>query len=449
MTEQNSYPTLDPQGKLAKKPHRRVRWGRIVLLLIIIGLMGAFAVIRWGLGIKDFKTFTKITDLVGDKITKKPPFHKRDKVNILVLGADVTFGSPFSRTDVIKLVSIDMKTKRMAVLTIPRDTWVELPNGRNGRINGAYSMGTSQDPKDHIDNAINTVEKLISDNSGEPIEIQYFLRLQPEGLVKIIDKMGGVKLDVEKKMKYSDPSQNLFIDLEPGVQMLNGYNAMCYARFRHDKEGDYGRIERQKKLFKALATKMKDPNEKMRVASCAGDIMDMMYSNLALNDMLAMKDLVSQIGMADIDANSFTLPTTPTRIGGASVVQVNAPEEVQPVLKDFLDGPRPTIVVLNGSKTPDQTKKIKDLIDSTKYNIIGVGNTKVPMPVTAIYAPEKFKTAAQEVAATLGLKVEVNTAIATAPAMKKEKKGATDVPTGQITVVIGDDYTEPVTKTTQ
>jgi LCP family protein required for cell wall assembly len=336
----------------------------------------------------------------------------------------------------------------MSVLTIPRDTWVELPNGRNGRINGAYSMGSSKDPKDHIDNAINTVAKLVSANSGEAIDIQYFVRLQPEGLVKIIDKMGGVKLDVEKKMKYSDPSQNLFIDLEPGMQLLNGYNAMCYARFRHDKEGDYGRIERQKKLFKALATKMKDPNEKIRVASCAGDIMEMMYTNLSLNDMLSLKDLISGVGMADIDANSFTLPTHPERIGGAAVVVVNGPEDVEPVLKDFLDGPRPTIVLLNGTKTAGQTKKIEELIDSTKYNIIGVGNTKVPMPVTTIYAPKKFVTSAQEVATSLGLAVEIETKTV-APAMKKEKKGITDVPSGQITVVIGDDYTEPDKTTTQ
>jgi LCP family protein required for cell wall assembly len=448
MTEQNSYPTLDPQGTLTKKPRRRVRWGRIILLLIIICLAGAFAAIRWGLGIKDMKTAFWAVKGAVEKVNKVPPFHKRTKVNILVLGADVTFGSPFSRTDVIKLVSVDMKTRRMSVLTIPRDTWVELPNGRNGRINGAYSMGSSKDPKDHIDNAINTVAKLVSANSGEAIDIQYFVRLQPEGLVKIIDKMGGVKLDVEKKMKYSDPSQNLFIDLEPGMQLLNGYNAMCYARFRHDKEGDYGRIERQKKLFKALATKMKDPNEKIRVASCAGDIMEMMYTNLSLNDMLSLKDLISGVGMADIDANSFTLPTHPERIGGAAVVVVNGPEDVEPVLKDFLDGPRPTIVLLNGTKTAGQTKKIEELIDSTKYNIIGVGNTKVPMPVTTIYAPKKFVTSAQEVATSLGLAVEIETKTV-APAMKKEKKGITDVPSGQITVVIGDDYTEPDKTTTQ
>ncbi len=448
MTEQNNYPTLDPQGKLAKKPRRRIKWGRIIFLLIIIGLFGVFAVLRWGLGIKDFKTFFWAANGVYEKINKTPPFHKRNKVNILVLGADVTFGSPFSRTDVIKLVSVDVASRRMAILTIPRDTWVELPNGRNGRINGAYSLGTSKDPKDHIDNAINTVAKLVSENSGEPIDIQYFVRLQPEGLVKIIDKMGGVKLDVEKKMKYSDPSQQLFIDLEPGVQVLDGYNAMCYARFRHDREGDYGRIERQKKLFKALADKMKDPNEKMRVASCAGDLMDMMYTNLALNDMLALKDLVADIGKADIDANSFTLPTTPVRINGASVVQVNAPEEVQPILRDFLDGPRPTVVLLNGTKTLGQTKKVEELIDSTKYNIIGVGNTKVPVPVSAIYATVKMKAIAQEIAVATGLKVEVNTTT-TVPVMKKMKKGTTDVPTGQITIVIGDDYTEPVQTLTQ
>ncbi len=448
MTEQNSYPTLDPQGKLAKKPQRRVRWGRIVVMLIIIAIIGIFAAFRWGLGIKDFKTAFWAARGTFEKINKVPPFHKRQKVNILVLGADVTFGSPFSRTDVIKLVSVDMKDRRMSVLTIPRDTWVELPNGRDGRINGAYSIGSSLDPKVHIDNAINTVAKLISDNSGEPIDIQYFVRLQPEGLVKIIDKMGGVKLDVEKKMKYSDPSQNLFIDLEPGPQLLNGYNAMCYARFRHDREGDYGRIERQKKLFKALATKMKDPNEKMHVASCAGDIMEMMYTNLSLNDMLALKDLMSEIGMADIDANSFTLPTHPDTIGGASVVQVNAPEEVQPILRDFIDGPRPTIVLLNGSKTVGQASDVEKLIDSQKYNIIGVGNTKVPMPVTAIYASNKMKTAAQEIVSALSLTIEVETKT-TAPVMMKDKKSKKEIPTGQITIVIGDDYTKPVTTTTQ
>src|SRR5256712_12932657 len=71
--------------------------------------------------------------------------------------------------------------------------------------------------------------------------------------------MGGVEVDVEKDMAYTDWWANLYIDLKKGRQFLSGDQAMQYMRFRHDEEGDIGRVRRQQQVFVAIAQRIKSP----------------------------------------------------------------------------------------------------------------------------------------------------------------------------------------------
>ena len=127
------------------------------------------------------------------------------------------------------------------MLSIPRDSRVKIDGHGWDKINHAYAYGGSKLSK-------SVVEKLL----GIPIEYTVVMNFQ--GFVRMIDALGGVTIDVEKRMYYSDPyddDRGLYIDLHPGVQKLNGKAAIEYVRYR-DEEGDIGRVARQQKFLTAL-----------------------------------------------------------------------------------------------------------------------------------------------------------------------------------------------------
>ncbi|MGB9588176.1 MAG: LCP family protein, partial [Armatimonadota bacterium] len=185
----------------------------------------------------------------GLKEALSPPFGGKTLVNVLVLGEDNTGVSRKGRglTDTIMVVSIDLTSKQVAAISIPRDTRVDL-NGYGGyqKINAAHVMGGPA-------LTMCVVQQLIG------VSPDYYVKLNVQGFKQMVDILGGVTIDVEKNMRYRDRSQNLYINLKKGVQVLDGEKAMQYVRFRHDAMGDIARIERQQKFVKALAKQALSP----------------------------------------------------------------------------------------------------------------------------------------------------------------------------------------------
>ncbi|MDU2063729.1 MAG: LCP family protein, partial [Sporomusaceae bacterium] len=149
-------------------------------------------------------------------------------------------GSP-SRSDAMLLASVDLTQKNVHVISIPRDTRVNIP-GHKGleKINNAYFYGGST-------LALKTLEDFLH------ISIPYYMTAKWQGFIEVVDILGGVDLYVEHDMDYEDPYANLAIHLHKGYQHLNGEQAGEYVRFRHDELGDIGRVERQQKFLKALS----------------------------------------------------------------------------------------------------------------------------------------------------------------------------------------------------
>jgi LCP family protein required for cell wall assembly len=360
-------------------------------------------------------------------------------VNILVLGTDVSFDKTGNaRTDTIKFVSVDLTKPAVAVLSIPRDTWVEIPGHRDGRINGAYQLGGHR-VEDRFALAEQTVAGLLNTLSGEEIAIDHYVRIQTDKFVEIIDILGSVEIDVEKKMDYDDPSQNLRIHLKPGLQRLDGYNAMCYARFRMDAEGDYGRIRRQDQMMRALAKELSQPEADKKLTRNIGRILGMVRTDIRASDLLALKRIVDKIGMNGIFA--AMLPTVPDTKGAASVVVVDDPEAAAQVVKDVLHGPRTTVVVLNGSGQVGLAGEVRDEVNPETYNVVAIGTTVDPAPESKIMATPAQRQQALELAALL----HIETVDMQNPAPEGDfGKRVKTPPAAQITVVLGADYSRAV-----
>jgi polyisoprenyl-teichoic acid--peptidoglycan teichoic acid transferase len=174
----------------------------------------------------------------GDPITSNQS-SGQEPVNVLILGVDERSGDQ-GRSDTMLLARFDAGQVRM--LSIPRDTMVAIPgHGSEDKINSAYTYGGPELAKQ-------TVSGLL----GMPV--QYYVKVNMAGFQKLVDLIGGVDFNVPKAMKYDDPTDGLHIDLQPGLQHLNGEKAEELVRFRHDEVGDdMGRIGRQQEFLKAAA----------------------------------------------------------------------------------------------------------------------------------------------------------------------------------------------------
>jgi LCP family protein required for cell wall assembly len=143
------------------------------------------------------------------------------------------------------------------LLSIPRDTWMNIPGWGYGKINGANPHGGP-------DMLVNAVQQL----TGLPIDAHALLSLN--ALRDLTEAAGGVNLTVAKDLKYDDVAGKLHINLKAGPQHLNAAQAEGFLRFRHDSEGDIGRVRRQQEFLAALTTRLKSPLNVWRLPAVVG-----------------------------------------------------------------------------------------------------------------------------------------------------------------------------------
>ena len=165
---------------------------------------------------------------------------------ILLLGTDEGGGN----TDVIATMRVDGGVTR--ITQIPRDTYIEAEGFGPMKINALYSVGGADALKSEISHKL-----------GRPV--QHHLVINLAAIRRMADLIGGIEVDVPKRMVYVDNTQGLNIDLQPGPQVLHGRDLEGFLRFRHDETGDIGRMERQQLALQALFRKLTRPDQLVRL----------------------------------------------------------------------------------------------------------------------------------------------------------------------------------------
>jgi LCP family protein required for cell wall assembly len=313
-----------------------------------------------------------------------PPFGGRDRVTILAVGVDNSQGRGLA--DTIIALALWPKTGEIAALSIPRDSRVEIPGVGVRRINASHSFGG-------LPLTIQTVEMLL----GGPID--YYIEVNVQGLVGLVDAIGGVDIDVEKRMHYRDRSQNLYIDLQPGLQHLSGEQAVDYVRFRHDAMGDLGRIERQRKFLRLVAGELLSPNNVGRLPKLADTFVKTVDTNLTVRDILSLKHIVEQAGPDAI--RMATLPGEPRTIGGQSLLVLD-PDKVQETIDRVLWGEGIRVTVLNATDIAGLASRTADILEENGYDVMEVGNAERRSATTLILDHRGQARRAERVAALLG-----------------------------------------------
>jgi LCP family protein required for cell wall assembly len=168
--------------------------------------------------------------------------------DLLLLGVD----EGGSNTDVIATLRVEGGNSQ--ITQIPRDSYVESSEYGPVKINALYGLG-----------GVNALKQELSSRLGRPI--QHHLIIKLSAIRRLADQIGGIEVDVPKRMLYVDNTQHLSIDLQPGRQLLKGHDLEGFLRFRHDEMGDIGRLERQQLALKALFRKLTSAETLVRLPS--------------------------------------------------------------------------------------------------------------------------------------------------------------------------------------
>lgn len=234
-------------------------------------LMAVVFGVFFGLGAGLVHVFSPGDKTVADD-TSAATVQDKARTNILLLGVDARTGDSVenSRTDTMILTSIDPDQNRVAVVSIPRDTKVDgSKSGGFDKINAANVVGGP-------DLAVQKVEEIMNE------KVNYYVEIDFDGFKNIIDTLGGVTINVDQRM-YK-PSEG--IDLQPGVQKLNGSDALAYVRFRGYLNGDIDRTTHQQEFIKALGKQLLQPSTIVKLPTLIKEAMADVKTNMGLADML-------------------------------------------------------------------------------------------------------------------------------------------------------------------
>ncbi len=245
-------------------------------------LLAAAALILFAAGWFAFSVWSAASGMTN----KEPPASIDATVpagafNVLLIGTD---GSD-TLTDTIIMMRVDLDNHSINIISLMRDTRVKLGN-HYGKLNAVYG-------RDGLDGLISCVKEL----TGSPIH--YYAMVDLEGFKAAIDLLGGVDFEVPRDMKYSDPTQDLYIDLKEGMQHLDGEHAMELVRFRRYAEGDVQRTRVQKDFMKALLEQKLQSSNILKLPDLFKTLSQYVDTNATLSDAIGKSGSLAKLAKDD------------------------------------------------------------------------------------------------------------------------------------------------------
>ena len=397
-----------------------------ILLVLIVGIV--YKTKQNGGGVSGL-----LSVLVGhDEETLK----NLDPIQVLLMGVSTDNGGKL--TDTIMIGSYDPKTQNASLLSIPRDTFVgKNPKTGTGsdKINSLYQKGPEK-----------TLEKV---NELTGLDIKYYMVIDNQALIKLVDVIGGVEFYVPDDMDYDDTSQDLHIHLKKGLQLLDGDKAEQLVRFRKNNDGttysgdhekdDYGRMSTQREFIIETVKQTIQAKNILKIK----DIIDIAYEYVETNLSISIvKDYVpyainvniDEIQSAVLPGGSYGPSTTPSyplwffvadkketaklieQLYGTTEEEINevteeeheengtSDETESPVVEVNKDDASDIkIELLNGSGSKDVLSKIKKELTDQGYKIINTTSTTTTSKTTIINKTDVDSTFIQNIKDVIGV----------------------------------------------
>lgn len=336
-------------------------------------------------------------------------------VNVLVMGIDRVLDAPagsdeaFSgRSDTMLLLRIDPADNSVSMLSIPRDTQVEIPGIGVTKVNQANASGGPLLARETVSQALNGVQ------------IDRYVRVSTDAFRELVDLLGGVDVYVPERMEYTDNTQKLKIDLQPGWQTLDGDKAEQFVRFRYDSIGDIGRVQRQQTLIKALRAKLTSPMVLPRIPGLVSLMQKYIDTNLTMEEMVALVNFGQKL-----DKDDFKMVLLPGRFSAPNEFRASywimEPQGRDRVMQEYFKGTATDtavesslsnlkIAIQNASSDPKAGTQFAQYLETLGYTNVYQGqNWQDPQQKTQIIVQRGDLQGAKVLQSALGFgKVEAN-----------------------------------------
>ena len=359
-------------------------------------------------------------------------------MNVLIMGIDVAYDKnkhvaikELGHTDTMILVNINTSSFKVNMLSIPRDTIVEIPGYGWQKINSAYYLGGAALAKD-------TVEKFLG------VPVNHYLTLNTQGLKKLIDLMGGIRVYVDKDMYYVDNWGGLKINLKQGWQMLNGEQAHGFIRFRNEPFGDVSRVQRQQEFLKTVLRRMATPAVLVKSPWIMAIAFESIKTDLSLKQIIYCLNFAR--GLRKDDINMTMVP------GNFSIGESNSSiwspdqDELHDIVNKYFSKkllvkleprhiPSLAVTIVNNTDDIENVKQVMKVLNKKEFTIMNVAPVKKPgITRTQIIAQKGDRSGAEKLGKILGIQDVV-------------VSGTGDL-SSDFTVIICGDWKETLLKTT-
>ena len=239
------------------------------------------AAVRPGIRTDSTPIISPQIEIVKEMESIHTPSHK---FTVMLLGVDERpkDGDP-GRSDTLLVMMVDASSRGISVVSVPRDTRVRISGLGWDKINHAFAHG-----------GVALTQQTVENFLGIPID--YYAKVDLESFGRAVDAMGGVRVEVEQRMYYEDAWDHFVIDLQPGLQRLDGKKALQYVRYR-DEDGDIGRVRRQQNFIQAVLAEMKTFAVIMRLPGIIMEVFAALDTNMPMPVMLGLaRQLKSGLG---------------------------------------------------------------------------------------------------------------------------------------------------------
>ena len=290
-----------------KKKHKVLK-AILTILLIILVMIGGF--VSYSTYVNGWGWQGILATMMGHN---QETVEELDEFRVLLLGVSTDLGAKL--TDTIMVASYNPKTQNAVLLSIPRDTFIgksKTSANSYDKINALYQKGPEK-----------TLEAV---NQITGLNLEYYAVIDNDALIKTVDEIGGVEFDVPIKMKYDDPTQNLHINLEPGLQTINGEKAEQLLRFRHNNNGtsysseygdnDLGRMRTQREFITATVKQTLQLKNIVKLRNLLDIVYENVETNVKLSDVKDYLPYAMEFNMENLKTG--VVPGTPAMINNLS-----------------------------------------------------------------------------------------------------------------------------------
>ncbi len=333
-----------------------------MLALVLVGAGAAFGYTKYIEGKMHPKGLMAraIAAVISDPKPTEP-------VNFLILGADAAPEDPVGRSDSIIIAHIDFQTNKATMVSMPRDSRVDIPGYGKDKINHSYHYGGAA-------LTIKTIEQWTG------IQINHYVVVNFNSFSKIVDTLGGIDVNVKERMvddELGDP-------IEAGQQHMDGLTALHYVRFRNTAMGDFTRIEDQQNFARALLQQSKKFQTAFKIPTLVKILSENVETDMSVSEMLTYANSARQFKESDL--TTVMLPGVPDNIDGVSYVIPNQEkvdlimaaviknQAIDPLLLEDVSPGDVNVKVLNGSGTEGIGGEVADILSNKGYSIATIGN---------------------------------------------------------------------------